>query len=34
MHALESIGNMYKNEKRKIEKGVAFPTCISEKGIL
>lgn len=22
-------GNMYKNVKRKIEKGVAFPTCIS-----
>ena len=22
-------GNMYKNVKRKIERGVAFPTCIS-----
>lgn len=22
-------GNVYKNVKRKIERGVAFPTCIS-----
>ena len=22
-------GNMYKNVKKKIERGVAFPTCIS-----
>lgn len=22
-------GNMYKNGKKKIERGVAFPTCIS-----
>lgn len=22
-------GNMYKNMKKKIERGVAFPTCIS-----
>ena len=22
-------GNMYKNVKRKIERGVAFPTCLS-----
>lgn len=22
-------GNMYKNVKRKIERGVAFPTCVS-----
>nr|DAD28059.1 TPA_asm: hypothetical protein HUJ06_029527 [Nelumbo nucifera] len=25
----EQTGNMYKNVKRKIERGVAFPTCIS-----
>lgn len=25
----EQTGNMYKNVKKKIEKGVAFPTCIS-----
>jgi len=25
----EATGNMYKNAKKKIEKGVAFPTCIS-----
>ncbi|KAF5747632.1 EBP1 [Tripterygium wilfordii] len=25
----EQSGNMYKNVKRKIERGVAFPTCIS-----
>ncbi|KAG9156825.1 hypothetical protein Leryth_022750 [Lithospermum erythrorhizon] len=25
----EQTGNMYKNAKKKIEKGVAFPTCIS-----
>lgn len=22
-------GNMYKNVKKKIERGVAFPTCVS-----
>lgn len=26
---LRQTGNMYKNVKKKIEKGVAFPTCIS-----
>ncbi|KAE8039297.1 hypothetical protein FH972_011724 [Carpinus fangiana] len=25
----EQTGNMYKNVKRKIERGVAFPTCVS-----
>ncbi|XP_068644192.1 ERBB-3 BINDING PROTEIN 1 [Aristolochia californica] len=25
----EQTGNMYKNTKKKIERGVAFPTCIS-----
>ncbi|CAN6576110.1 unnamed protein product [Malus baccata var. baccata] len=25
----EQTGNMYKNAKKKIERGVAFPTCIS-----
>ncbi|KAJ3699522.1 hypothetical protein LUZ61_003227 [Rhynchospora tenuis] len=25
----EQTGNMYKNAKKKIEKGVAFPTCLS-----
>ncbi|XP_042512580.1 ERBB-3 BINDING PROTEIN 1-like [Macadamia integrifolia] len=25
----EQTGNMYKNVKKKIERGVAFPTCIS-----
>ncbi|KAL6003352.1 ERBB-3 BINDING PROTEIN 1 [Asimina triloba] len=25
----EQTGNMYKNSKKKIERGVAFPTCIS-----
>ncbi|URD82345.1 Proliferation-associated protein 2G4, partial [Musa troglodytarum] len=25
----EQTGNMYKNVKRKIERGVGFPTCIS-----
>ncbi|CAA2961455.1 ERBB-3 BINDING PROTEIN 1 [Olea europaea subsp. europaea] len=25
----EQAGNMYKNAKKKIERGVAFPTCIS-----
>ncbi|KAF5750806.1 proliferation-associated protein 2G4 [Tripterygium wilfordii] len=25
----EQSGNMYKNVKRKIERGVAFPTCVS-----
>ncbi|XP_043690332.1 ERBB-3 BINDING PROTEIN 1-like isoform X1 [Telopea speciosissima] len=25
----EQSGNMYKNVKKKIERGIAFPTCIS-----
>ncbi|KAJ6407720.1 hypothetical protein OIU84_011088, partial [Salix udensis] len=25
----EQTGNMYKNVKKKIERGVAFPTCVS-----
>ncbi|KAI4374208.1 hypothetical protein MLD38_012225 [Melastoma candidum] len=25
----EQAGNMYKNVKRKIERGIAFPTCVS-----
>ncbi|MBA0551531.1 hypothetical protein Golob_022410, partial [Gossypium lobatum] len=25
----EQTGNMYKNSKKKIERGVAFPTCLS-----
>lgn len=26
---LRQTGNVYKNVKKKIERGVAFPTCIS-----
>ncbi|RWR78861.1 ERBB-3 BINDING PROTEIN 1-like protein [Cinnamomum micranthum f. kanehirae] len=29
----EQTGNMYKNSKKKIERGVAFPTCISVNNI-
>lgn len=29
MGAIRQTGNMYKNVKRKIERGVGFPTCIS-----
>nr|GFC68169.1 ERBB-3 binding protein 1 [Tanacetum cinerariifolium] len=25
----EQTGSMYKNAKKKIERGVAFPTCLS-----
>jgi len=27
-------GNMYKNVKKKIERGVAFPTCISVNNVV
>lgn len=27
-------GNMYKNVKKKIERGVAFPTCMSVNNIV
>ncbi|XP_074270713.1 ERBB-3 BINDING PROTEIN 1-like [Silene latifolia] len=30
----EQTGNMYKNAKKKIEKGVAFPTCISVNNVV
>ncbi|XP_022966600.1 ERBB-3 BINDING PROTEIN 1-like isoform X2 [Cucurbita maxima] len=30
----EQTGNMYKNVKKKIERGVAFPTCISVNNIV
>jgi curved DNA binding protein len=30
----EQSGNMYKNVKKKIERGVAFPTCISVNNIV
>ncbi|KAJ6812482.1 ERBB-3 BINDING PROTEIN 1-like [Iris pallida] len=30
----EHAGNMYKNVKKKIERGVAFPTCVSVNNIL
>ncbi|KAE8661033.1 ERBB-3 BINDING PROTEIN 1 [Hibiscus syriacus] len=30
----EQTGNMYKNAKKEIEKGVAFPTCISVNNVV
>lgn len=30
----EQTGNMYKNVKKKIERGVAFPTCISVNNVV
>ncbi|XP_029130614.1 ERBB-3 BINDING PROTEIN 1-like [Cajanus cajan] len=30
----EQTGNVYKNVKRKIERGVAFPTCLSVNNVL
>ncbi|KAL9247032.1 hypothetical protein vseg_020503 [Gypsophila vaccaria] len=30
----EQTGNMYKNAKKKIERGVAFPTCISVNNVV
>ena len=27
-------GNVYKNVKRKIERGVAFPTCLSVNNVV
>ncbi|KMZ74841.1 Methionine aminopeptidase,related [Zostera marina] len=30
----EQTGNLYKNVKRKIERGVAFPTCISVNNVV
>lgn len=30
----EQTGNMYKNVKKKIEKGIAFPTCISVNNVV
>ncbi|XP_039002755.1 ERBB-3 BINDING PROTEIN 1 isoform X1 [Hibiscus syriacus] len=30
----EQTGNMYKNAKKKIEKGVAFPTCLSVNNVV
>ncbi|CAI0426309.1 unnamed protein product [Linum tenue] len=30
----EQTGNMYKNVKKKIERGVAFPTCVSVNNIV
>lgn len=29
VYVCRQTGNMYKNVKKKIERGVAFPTCIS-----
>lgn len=28
-YVFRQTGNMYKNVKKKIERGIAFPTCIS-----